>query len=466
MSSPFFKSEPGDLWLSPGVLPEEEPKMPSPDNDQCAVSNLADWDGVRVGFNLLPYLLRAHEMAPTLGSKRVDAKVHIVTAGIGRIIREYGIDATEELIAFKIEESQAASPPPPERIAFLNRILELEKIRTAVVSAAIATLRLEDNQGALFGVTQRMIEDAEWRSAFFEHFRELKKDLEENIDFYGDRLSFGSALERALPRRLRRQFDRSSQQLSAESQADLLKELDYLIEEGALAASIILDRDGYYAVHKGGDQADLPRRKKTLTSTTDCLRVAIASRVGNILDQNGREKMFDRWVVSEELDGQGFFPRKGGAGSSERTERMTPYYWYPGKAGNSGNGGNDEAAIIMPFSPPLVPWEHGWWSRHANSGAGGIAQGQPSAVFESMVAPVMRRHLALAMRDATSDALLHGRYHGAQYTNLRDWVEKPDTAPLIPDGFTLTDVNDIIRALGQETAKRAWAILNPVPKLE
>jgi hypothetical protein len=145
---------------------------------------------------------------------------------------------------------------------------------------------------------------------------------------------------------------------------------------------------------------------------------------------------------------------------------MTPYYWHPGKAGNSnGPNANDDPAT-MPFSPPLVPWEHGWWSKYANSGSGGIAPGQPSAVFASMVAPVMRRHLALAMQDAIANPLLLGQYHGTQYANLRDWVEHPDTAPLIPNGFTLQDVNDAIRGIGQETGKRAWAILHPPEALE
>lgn len=447
----------GDLWLAPGVLPEEEPDqgLPSPDEDRCAVSDLSQWKGVRMGFNVLPYLLGAHELAKKLGC----AKVNVAIAGIGRLIREYGVDTTEQLIASVSGELQGTFLSSPEQTKFLNRILELERIRAAVIQAAIETLNIGELQqrGGTFGVTRKLIDDGAWRKSFFEALRTLKADLEGNIDFYGDRLAFGSALERALPRRLRKKFSRTPEQpfLPEELTTELAKELDYLLEEGALAVSMIINQAGYYAVHRGGDLVDVPRRKKT--STMDCLRVAIAGRVGNVLTPAQRDSMFERWIVSEDLDGQGFFHKKGGA-----PERMTPYYWHPGKAGNSNSdngGGPDET--IMPFSPPLVPWEHGWLSRYVNSGSGGIAHGQPSAVFSSVVAPIMRHHLKHVMSDAAAHIELSGQYHGVQYGKLKEWLQNPNSPLLVPEGFSLEHVNDRIRAIAEEVGRRAWAILNP-----
>lgn len=407
--------EPKDIWLSPGVLVEEEPDIKRSLTD--------DYNGVRIPFNFLSYLLTAELKARAQG-----VNVNVATSGLGHIFEKYDFDTAKGLMEGNGTDEQKA---------FLEKIMKLEKVRNAVAKAVAEVLSFEQ-KGQVIGVAGEAVDNAGFRSAILENLEQLRSVSSGIVSFFGTRRAFDEMITRkALPRRLRKGIDSGDQ-----TGTDFASHL-YPLVEGAVAKHLIVNKGGRYTVFKGSDlvNVEVSTEKVKKFSVNECLREAICGGFDTMEPGSGALLM-QNWDIDSDLDGFAFYPNSKGNG-----EACDPYY-FPQTAVS-------EDEMPVPLRVPAVPWESSWIGKNmVSSELGGIAKGPPAYIVMKGVNPVLRPYYG------QSNFALEGslrKSYGHRYDDFQEWIKGNNPEKLIPDD--VKDYNDLVRGLCQTVAERARAIL-------
>lgn len=404
-----------DIWLSPGVLAEEEPYIER--------NMSGNYKGVRIPFNLLKYLLEAELKAGKQG-----VKVNVATSGLGRIFEEYDFDVAKGLI-----EGDGTD----EQKAFLEKIIKLEKVRNAVAEAVAEVLSFKQ-KGQIIGVAGEAANSAGFRSAVFENLEQLRSVSNGMIPFFGTQRMFGEIMaNKALPRRLRRVVDDSTgNQAGADTPS-----YQYPLVEGAVAKHLITKEGGRYTVPRGSDFVDVEVGGNGVKSYSinECLREAVCGGFDKV-KPGSRALLMQNWDIDPDLNGFAFYSDE----VSSQTAKVCDPYYFPQTVSTDGK------PVLVRV--PVIPWESGFVGEKMCSERGGIFKGSAEHTVRECINPVLR-HLFRHPSPSAEAALRMGH----NYDNLQEWVRNPKQ--LMPNGFTIPAFNDLVRCLCQTVTERARAIL-------
>lgn len=400
MTAPATSSK--DVWLSPGVLPEEEPFIEA--------RNGPAYKGVRMPFSYATYLLRGNELAEA-GKSRLNVAV----SGLGRIVKEYGVPVTRDLLAGKGGSE--------EQLAYVKRIIALERIRCAVTHAVTDVLGLGAVKEVI-GVTEEMTTNPEMRDDIFDPLEQLLAELETNIPYFSRKVALSNAFEDGLP----------------DSKKGDSGEIRYPATE-VVVASHLTNRTpkGIYKVPKGAGCIAVGSKPHT---KNECLRVAGIEAVG-LIDRVRGHSLAGAWSVDGDLDGLAFFHDSG-----KSALPCDPYYLrYEDTTGG-------ESSSRKPLKVPMLPWSPGWVTKNMTGDDGiGVAPGQAQDVVRRSLSPVLRRHLKRVLADPAGGAQLRGSW-GHRFEQMAEWVATPNHRLLTPYQ-TMPEFNDAVRGICEAITTKA-----------
>lgn len=386
------------------------------------------YDGVRMPFDMARAQGVMNQIASDEGTTYT-----ILQFGSNHLIKRYGAEKARDILLGHGND---------EEKAFLNAIIEREKIRSAIHRAIPEVLEHEAFQG-VESVLIKMMDEEAYRDDILGRAAELEDDLVEKedpkderlIDFLGMLRVFRQVLPRGMP------TGRKSS-----NPEELRQELRYLTGEAAVICNDIASGSSI-VTFQGSDIKPLDTKDGTRKlSITEILREVMAARFPelNINEVN--------WRTMEELDGLAMIPGQSGGIRSRRA----PYY--------DSNGNGSEMAHMIPYDTTFVE------RCLLKEGYAGLQSGHAEEIVRQGLNPVLVKFVRnlQAIRVGTdgvqkpkSDWLT--REFTFKAKDLVEWAEETDDAKRtpMPKQFNLSDFERLFQRFCTTVYQRTQKILHP-----